>query len=386
MKRQRTRYPYEFDPEKRRLARHYTRMKLINKIINSLAVPIVFFAVVLTAGFSSHLRDFSQDAGGVFQVQVYIIIFIALLEIVQFPLSFYSGYVYDRKYSLSRQKLGGWFRDYFKGLGLGYAFMLAAVSFLYYLLAVTPYWWVVASIASLAVAMFISYISPVVLLPLFYKLAPYRDRRQKGRLLDMCSKAGVQNISHVMVLKESEKSSRPNALFSGLGSTKRIVLFDTLLSQFTPAEVETVVAHELGHYVHRDNLKSTIIEAARTFPAFFIINLVLLSSIGLFGIAGIADIAGFPLFMLAFALIEIILMPFINAYSRRCEKAADIFALRQASRPETQVSAEKRLADLHLSDESPHPLVEFFLYSHPAPSKRIKYASEWRKYRKLKRV
>lgn len=370
-------YPYEYDEKKRKIAKIYTKTKIINGIFNSIILTMIFFVVMLYTGYSVTLKEFAIDVFGQFYLLFYITIFLTLITIVEFPLSFYSSFIYEHKYNLSNQTIASWLVDFFKELALMYVISVPIMTGLYILMGFTPLWYVYAAILFIGLTVFLDYIYPIAIFPIFYKREPYTDEAMKKKLLDMAKKAGVENINTIEVAKESEKSNKANAMFAGIGSSKRIVLFDTLLDNFTDDEVETVVAHELGHYVHKDITRSTIIESLKIIPVFLIIIAVFERYSAMFGISGIDDVAGLPLFLLTNSVIELLLMAPMAAYSRKREKAADIFGLEFTGKVEAQISVEKRLADMNLSDDSPHPLVECLLYSHPSASKRIEYARKW---------
>jgi len=366
-------YPYEYDPEKRRKAKAYSRIKIVSGLVNGFLVPVVFLLLIYFSGAGFFLSGFLEM--GAFSVPVFIFAVLILLSIVEFPLGFYSSYLYEHKYGLSRHSKKSWFRDYFKSLLIGFIFGVPVLSVVYFFMGF-QHWWVWAAVLYFFLDIFLDTIYPVLILPFFYKLFPFKNKRLKSRLLEMAQQAGAKNIRNVVVAKESDKSVKANAMFAGLGKTKKIVLFDTLLDNFTEEEVETVIGHELGHYVHKDIWKDIILSTLLLFPTFFIIHLLLSSAPGL---SWFGDIAGFPLFLAGFELIGLILMPLENAFSRRCERQADWFGLEASKKPVAQISTEKRLADLALSDETPHPLVEFILFSHPSAEKRIKMVKDWEK-------
>ncbi len=369
-KKSRIKYPYEYSPKIRKIAKGYTKIRLINGILNGILVPLVFVYILLVTGLSARISGFSA-------VPIYVFVFLSLLEAVQFPLRFYSGYVLEHKHGLSNQNLRAWFKDYFKSLFLSYILTIPVITGLYYLLPLQQ-WWLYAGIAYFFLIVTMNYIFPVLVFPFFYKIEPYKDAKMKEKLIKMAARFH-KRIDNVFVAKESEKSNKANAMFVGIGKTKRIILFDTLLNSFTKDEVETVIGHELGHYVNRDDLRFIAIDALRIFPVLLLIDFVLKSSIGSFGITAMDDIASLPLFVLIYYVIDLLLSPLVNTYSRHRETKADLFGLEVCKKPEAQISTEKRLADTALADDSPNPLVEFFLFSHPAPAKRIKMVEDWEK-------
>ncbi len=352
-------YPYKLDPKKRPVARRYSRARIAGYLLNNIGVTLVFLYILLQApliGFTGIVE--------------YAFIFLTLLFAAQLPLKFYFGYVYEHKYGLSNYRLKGWAVDYAKGMILAYVFTVPVIT-AFYLLTPLDKWWIYAGIGYFFANAFSNLIYPEVVTPFFYKLKPYRDRAHAKKILGMLRKAGVGGIKGIFVADESSKSKKPNAMFAGFGGTKRIVLFDTLLKAFTKDEVETVIAHEVGHYVNGDIHRFIILDTVK----MFIMLLVIDRLAALYNIA--LTIESLPFVMIAYVAMDFISMPFINSYSRHREHQADLFALNSAKKRKAQISTEKRLADMALG-HVPHPLIEMWFYSHPNFAKRIKMCEEWR--------
>jgi len=364
-------YPYEYDPKKRKLAKIYSKGRLMSGIINGIIIPIIFFAFFYFSGLSASLRDIAMPMGSL-AIVFYTFIFLTLIAIIQFPLRFYSSYTYEHKYELSRYKLSGWFKDYLKSMLLFYIFTIPIA---YGLFAILPWqnWWIYAGVAYFFLSVFLSTIMPILILPIFYKLEPYKNKKHMKKLLSMIKASGVTNVKGIYVANESAKSVKANALFSGLGKTKRIVLFDTLLNNFTPDEVETVIGHEAGHYIQKDIWRGVIIDTILIFPMLLIVDAVLKAT------GNMTDIANLPLIFLTFRIIEIIIMPLTNTYSRHREAKADLFALETCRKPEAQESTERRLVDMALADHKPNPAIEFIFHSHPSVEKRVAMCREWKR-------
>ena len=367
-------YPYSFDPRKRRAAKIYTRTKIINGMLNGFLVPVAFLALFLYFGGSGLLLNTLPE--GWIAVPLYAACFALILSAVQLPLRFYSSFIYEHKHKLSRQTLGAWAKDYAKSSAVSYAFSIAAITGVYYIMSSYQPWWLLAGALYLALMAALDYASPVIILPFFYKLTPLKDRKYRSKILAICKKLGVNGISNVLIANESQRSVKANALFTGFGHTKRIVLFDTLMGNFTKAEIETVIGHEVGHYLNRDILKGFLMETALIFPVLYACDSALRAFAPALGFAPYS-IASLPLFMLAYELIDFALMPLSSFYSRRMESAADLFALDHIRKPVAQISTEKRLADNALQDHEPPAWAEILMYSHPAASRRIKMAEDW---------
>ncbi|MDO8427810.1 MAG: M48 family metallopeptidase [Candidatus Diapherotrites archaeon] len=376
-------FPYEFDSEKRKKSKIYLKQKLITGLLNGFVVPLIFLVWMIFSGFGLALEQFAFSLSSVFGIPIFVFLFLTLTELVEFPLGFYSSYIFEHKYHLSNYSLKGWFKDFFKGLLLSYVIGIPLMSLVFFFISNFSNWWILAWLVLTVFSVFMAFIYPVIIFPFFYKTQPYQDQEQVQALLAMVQKAGVKNIDRVLLAKESEKSKKPNAMFAGMGKTKTIVLFDTLTESFTFDETQTVVAHELGHYVFKDNYRFIVLEAAALLPTLYVINLVLQSSFVWFGIP-IISLVIIPVFVLTSLVIEFFSGPIIQAYSRHRELSADIFALDLVEKPLAQISTEKRLADMSLADHNPNKWIEILFFSHPSSQKRIDACYAWAKEHNLK--
>ena len=370
---------YEYDASKRATASQYEKVKLLLGFVDGTVVPIAFCLIILMSGVSTYLSRFLNATVNSYWVSLglFLIIFIVLLTVVLAPFSFYSGFVVDHRFKLSTQNVKGWLLDEVKGLGVELVFAVVAGAILYYLIRTTPLWWVVAAAIFALFSIFLSTILPYVILPIFYKVTPISDEQLKTELVQMSERMGVKNINRVLVADESSKSVRANAFFSGVGDRKTIVLFDTLLNNFTKREITTVVAHELGHYVNKDIWAEAAMSGLLLIPPFFLADYALRTGASSLGLAGITDPAGIPLIIAILIGVNFVLQPITNSISRFVERRADEFGLKAANDPQAQASAEKRLADLSLSVDTPNKLVEYLFYTHPPSSQRIKLAEQW---------
>jgi STE24 endopeptidase len=293
-------------------------------------------------------------------------------------MAWFEGYRVDHEFSLSHQNFRDWMIDFLKAAVLSYTVIVPLSVGLYLLIRLSELWWLWASAVYAVLELIASTILPLIVVPMFYKLKPYSDAVQRDQLLRMANKAGAKNIHRVMLANESARSGKANAFFTGLGGTRTMVLFDNLVAEFTPREVVTVVAHELGHYVNKDIWREAGLTALLSVPELFVANVALGWGIGRFGIQSPADPTGLPLIVIAVSLMSFLLMPLSNQVSRVIERRADEFSLRMAEDPVAQASTERRLADMNLSDDRPHWLIELFFYTHPPAWKRIKLAEDWK--------
>src|SRR3989475_6740288 len=215
----------------------------------------------------------------------------------------------------------------------------------------------------------VAVVVPVWIVPLFYRLTPLADEALRARLLALAARVGAPAIG-VWVADQSRKSRTANAAVVGLGGTRRILLFDTMLT-FEPREVEAVLAHELGHHVHHDMWRGLAVQGALTLVSFAIASAALTAGVRWWSLHDIADPAGLPWLALVVGAVGFVAVPLANAYSRWIERRADDFALRITGDPESFIGAMERLAGLNLAERRPHRLKELVLYSHPAIDPRI---------------
>lgn len=366
-------------------ARRYARQRQALSLIN-LVLSAIVLAVLLFSGLSFWLRD---ALGGVpawqplasflpLRVGAYFLILFGATYLLGLPLSYYGGYVLPRRYGLATQSFGGWLWDLLKGLALSLVFDLLAVELVYLLLAATPnLWWLWTGIAVLFVTAILAHLAPVLLLPIFYKLTPLPEGPVREAALRQAARAGTR-VRGIYSINFSAKTTAANAFVIGLGNTRRIVVGDTLLDRYAPDEIETVLAHELGHQVHHDIPKLIAFETLTTLGGLFAVNLVLHAVVAhVPAYHGLADPATMPLVGAALGVFFLILLPLTNGYSRHVEHLADVYALETTRMPEAFISAMTRLANQNLAELEPNPLIEFLLYSHPATGRRLAYAQRY---------
>ncbi len=253
------------------------------------------------------------------------------------------------------------------------------VELVYYTIRNAPqHWWLIAWAVFIGLFIFFAQIAPVVLFPLFYKFKPLENEELKARLLRLSERAGTR-VRGIYEWKLSEKSKKANAALTGLGSTRRIILADTLLENYTADEIEAILAHELGHHVHKHIFKSIVVQAGITLAGFWIAAEVLHYAVDHMAIfdGRLDDFANFPLLALVSIVLSFLLMPAMNAYSRYNERQADRYAWNSIPGIGPFVTSMNKLADQNLAERAPSHFVEWFFHSHPAISKRISAAEAW---------
>jgi STE24 endopeptidase len=363
------------DIKRQELAKKYARLMRRLSFVE-LALVGALLLVFVFGGVSarmSYFLSFPQPWASA----LYFVILAVGLGIIIMPLTYYQGFILPRRYGLSNQKLGAWLTDRAKASALGFLLGLAVVILLYWLLDRFPdIWWLWAGILLLLLSLLLTWLTPTLLLPIFFKLEPLDDVELKQRLMNLAKRAQAQIVG-MFTMDLSSKGTTANAMLAGLGKTRSIILSDTLLQQYTAEEVEVILAHELGHHIHRDIPKLIAVQAAVVLLAFYLSGLVLRASLVPFGFQGIADVAAFPLLFLSLAAFGLIVTPLINAYSRYVEASADEAALELTANPRAFVTAMTRLTDQNLTVADPSRWVELLFYDHPPYTKRVGLAHRY---------
>ncbi len=291
------------------------------------------------------------------------------------PLAYAGGHRVERRFGLTTQSTGGWFRDQFKGLALATAIQVPLTAGVFEVIRRRPRdWWAIVAGIAVPLTIVASTLVPVLVMPIFNTFEPLRDRELAERIKRFAERAGVP-IADVFQMDMSRQSEKPNAFFAGLGRHKRIVLGDTLIHRFKPAEIEGVVAHELGHQVHGDIWRMIAFSGGVGTVAAWVLSriapLAVQRTSRRTGVERIGDEASLPVLSLCLVLLGFVLAPLQSAFSRAIERRTDRFALELTGDADAYAGAMARLAAASLADPDPSPPVVFFLYSHPPIAERV---------------
>ncbi len=353
-------------------AKQYSRTKLTLGILSP-ALSFLIVVIILSSGFSVTLRDWamSQSSNEYIGVVLFLIAVTLIESAVTFPTNFYSSYIVEHRYNLSNQTVWGWLWERFKGLLIGTPLLVAGVVLLFYCLKeYGELWWLPVSTALAFLSVVFARVVPIIIMPLFYKFTPIEDRSLKEAIAKLCNDAGIR-FDGIFSFNMSKNTKKANAGFTGIGRSKRIILGDTLLRNFSPEEIETVFAHELGHYRYRHIIVGMAVGILSTFAGLFVASRLYLWSMPWFGFTAMTDPAALPLLGLWLTVFSMVTSPLGNMLSRKHEREADIYAVRTTRNKPAFISALRKLAQTNLADPAPHPLVEFLLYSHPSIARRI---------------
>jgi STE24 endopeptidase len=311
-------------------------------------------------------------------VLVYVALLAAVNELGGLPLAFYSGFLLERRYQLSTERFSSWMRDQAKASGIGLVLAGTAAELIYWLMRQSPRdWWLPAGLISAILMVGLTNLAPVLLLPLFYPIKPLEHETLRRRLLTLADRAGARVLG-AYECGVAGKTRRANAALAGIGATRRILVSDTMLADYSDDEIEVVLAHEMAHHVHGDIWKGLALQSGVILGGLYLAAELLRRLSGPAGLRGVEDVAGLPLLLLALGAVSIVVMPAAHAMSRRYERKADRFALDLTRNPSAFVSAMRRLSAQNLAEDNPSRLVQWLFYSHPPIRERIAAAETFR--------
>lgn len=372
------------DPERQKKAKEYARISRRLWLAN-LVIGAIYTLAWLVLGWGTALRtwlmtSFALLASPWLLVPAFLLVFGGIYFVIDLPLSYYSGFVLPHRFDQSTQSLKDWVMDQAKGLAIGAPLGLILVELLYLALRATgSLWWLWAAGGLLVFNVLLSNLAPVLIMPLFNKYVPLGDEHTElaNRLLRLAERAHTK-VRGVYKFDMSRRTKSANAALTGIGNTRRIILGDTLINEFTPDEIEAVLAHELGHQVHRDIPFLIAFGTVSTLIGFYLASLAMNWAVAAFGFTGVGDVAAFPALGLILGAYGLITSPIDNAVSRWRESMADEYALSSTGKDEAFASAFVRLANQNLGEVDPEKWVVFMFYSHPPLRDRIAMARKWR--------
>jgi STE24 endopeptidase len=374
-------------PEPSPLALQYHRSGHLIWAIGT-ALGLLIPALLLFSGFSARLRTaaFRGVRRWLPALMVYAFLFAVVMAVVTLPLTYYQDFVRQHAYGLSDQRFGKWAGDWLKGValsGLGLALVLWIP---YLLLRRSPRrWWLYAGLATIPLATFLLVISPIWIEPLFNDFGPMKDRVLEGRILRLAERAGIPG-GRVYEVNKSVDTKTVNAYVTGVGATKRIVLWDTLLGKLTPDQVAFVVAHEMGHYVLHHVLAVIIVITALVTGSLYVVHRLAGKLIARyshrFGFTQLSDVASFPLLLLLGGIVSFGATPLVLAFSRHQEHEADRFALELTRDNRAGATTFVRLQEENLNVPRPGRFYMFWRGSHPSLGDRVDFANRYRPWEK----
>ena len=376
------------DLEKQKQAKEYARIRRRLWGVDTL-IDLGYALAWLGFGWTISLRVWLAAWTGRFPSNLepwilpplFALVFGGFIAVMMSPLGWYSGFVLPHRFGQSNQSFKDWIMDGIKGMLIGAPIGLIVLEVIYAFLRAFPQtWWLWVAGFLLVFDVLLANLAPVLIMPIFNKYVPLGEEHADlaGRLIKLAEKAGTR-VRGVFKFDMSKRTKAANAALTGIGNTRRIILGDTLINEFTPDEIETVLAHELGHHVNRDILLGIVFGTLSTLVSLYLASLALNWAVGVFGFTGPSDPAAMPALMLILTLYGLFTMPLQNAFSRWRERLADLYALRATQKPQAMASAMTRLANQNLAEVDPEKWVVFLFYSHPPLEERIAMAGDWLK-------
>ena len=355
-----------------RRAKRYNNIKLaigIGEGIASFILLLLFVWLGYGLKLENSLSNYISNSYLLFITFIFVIGFVG--SVISFPVSYYSGFHLEHKYNLSNQTFAKWIWENFKGLLVSLAIGIPILLTFYFVLNYFgSIWWLPFAIIMFFISVLLSQIFPVLIIPIFYKLTPIDNEMLKEKITSLGKRAGIK-VENVYKFDMSKNTKKANAAFTGLGKTKRIILGDTLLDNYSIEEIETVIAHELGHYKKKHIIKNILIGTVSSFLTLFVIAFLYQNSLSWFGFESITQVSALPLLALWSMLIGVIQSPLGNILSRKFEYEADEYAVFETKNPFAFIKTLEKLTEQNLGDKEPHPFVEWFFYSHPSIKNRI---------------
>lgn len=298
-----------------------------------------------------------------------------LLAAVLAPFSWYRSCRLERQYDLSQVAFRDWLRAQLKAAAIGAIVSVPAGAFVYWTMKWPVVWWLIAAAGCAAFTALLTAVAPILILPLLQPSQPLSRERLRLRLERLSARAGIPVLS-VHELPLGDRTRRASAALVGAGSTRRILLSDTLLANYSDGEIEAVMAHEIGHHVHHDLLKTSIVELLLLVAGFCLADAALDGAWRWLGLHSPADPAGMPVIVLAVGAVALVATPFLNAWSRAHERRADRFALATASEPRALIAAVRRMSAQNLAEDRPSSAAFLLFHSHPTAEERIAAARD----------
>ncbi len=345
-----------------------------------IAYLIVLLVLFQASGLSKALVSVVSRIG----VREYLVFPLYLMAsssayyVLNLPLNFYHSFVLERSFCLSNQKMRDWFRDQFKAAAIFYIVSLVLFEAFYYVLRHNPQaWWMVISVIWIFFSLVMAKLTPLIIIPLFFKHKPLSDQTLRQRIIDLAKKMKI-GLLDVFEIDFSKKTLKANAAFVGWGKTKRVLLADTLKDKYSYDEIEVILAHEFAHYRLKHIFKLILINSLVTIVTFYLIFKSSRYCLEISGVSSLQDIAAFPLILLYFIIVGIIIQPLENYFSRCLERNADMMALKVTGLKGAFISMMDKLASQNLADRSPSPIVKIFFFDHPAIDERIKTAQSFK--------
>ncbi len=367
-----------FDQERRELAAEYNQQSDRYEIYK-LGLKVLFWLLFFSFSVGETVYQNLAEPMGIFDFKliIFIVSVYLLYSVVMGAADYQLSYKLSREYNLSNQQPSDWLKDKLK--------MFVLTSLLLYIMArgfllcinwLPGFWWLPFTVGGVILATILNFLFPVVLFPLFFEVNPYPENELRERLMNLFDRANIE-VDDIYQFNLSSKVNAANAAVMGMGQTRKIILGDNLEDKYTNAEIEAVLAHEIGHHAHKDIFKLLGLQFVSLLATTFLVSLLWVPAVELVGYAP-ASVVSLPVFLILFGVINWLISPVELYINRHLERAADEFALDLIAEPRNLGTAFAKLADESLSR------LQFSLYkllfkaSHPPIGERVEKALSWR--------
>ncbi|MCL2474601.1 MAG: M48 family metalloprotease [Chloroflexi bacterium] len=361
--------------QRQQIAVKYASRRRLYSLLELGLTAVLFVAVFI---FSKFLAALFNNWASFWAATVYFIVLAIAYFIIIFPVRYAKNYRLSKDVGLLKQAFGRWLGDYIKTPLLILVVGALAFGLLYLLIVATPvWWWLWVASTITALSFILSFVYPVIIMPLMYRTCSMEAGFVKDAVDDIIKRSGVP-VSRVDILQVADEEESSNAMIMGFGKTRRMAFTDTLLKDYTPSEIQVICAHELGHIKEGHFIKSFAVSFVLTLVILFLTSFVASLLIGWLDMGDITTLSSMPLTILVFVILYAIFTIFSNKYSRKEEAQADLYALKLTDNPDAFISMLQKLISQNLDEESPEAMVENLMYDHPAPETRLAMARAYK--------
>lgn len=356
----------------------------IRNLLFFLSTPLewLIYFLILLVGLSKVFKKWADEVtkNKIGQVAIYVFWLSLFAYLATFPLS-YISYHLSKTYNISTQTFPSWMKDELIDFWMNFGMMLIIVSVLYWLINKSKrFWWLFAWFLTIPFTLFIMFVQPVLIDPLYNDFYPLKDKELEAKILEIASQANIP-AEHVFEVNMAEKTNALNAYVTGIGSNSRIVLWDTTLNRLNDDQILFIMAHEMAHYVEKHIYIGIAGYLLLSLIGFFLIAKIMSWAINRWGqefkVSGIGDIRSLPLFLMILSMLSFTASPFSNLVSRYQETRADRYAIEMTENPEAAIQTFQELTKAGLSQVNPPLLVKIFRYGHPTMLERISRIEEY---------
>jgi STE24 endopeptidase len=371
---------YGFNEETQHKAKNYLYSGLKVSLCKGIVIFVLSLLVIgfgLSTALEKSIQSYVSELSLI--VFLYTLIGYGMFWLVSLPFDYYKEYILEHKFELSTETLGTWFRDKVKMSILVAIFAVSFVEGIYNFMLLDPtYWWLFLWVVTVFIVAFVMYVSPVLIMPLFYKFPRLKDDELLSRLTKLADKAGVKIIG-VFEMKAEAKTKKATAALTGIGNTRRMLLSDTFLSNYSADEIESVMGHEIGHHIYGHIWKIALMLSVFFLFVLFITSQIVQPVSAFFNMEPIDSVFSLPLLALVFGLLYIGFTPIMNTLSRWAEGHCDQYELDLVQKPDAYISSMVKLCDQNLRYAYPSPFTEFMFYDHPSGKKRVERALAYKR-------